>query len=275
MQPSSPPPYTPVPMEGHVTLMHSGNSPPKRQSSLEASFHASELEVAAAEPACSFRSTGGTSVHGQGGVNQERAGVADLNCSHTSAEVMELLLSSTPRRSSRAGDEPVTRGQEDMQNDSPMTAPALPNAIPSFAGELRPGALGNGHFSSLPEATSSQLFRQESCPFPSLPSSQTEPSEDLAFPHARPPSPFPQSRPISRASPPPLALLRPLGTHRMMPTAQDFSEYDRMPFRLPPLQQQQQRESTHRKHRRKKRHTWHGQPVTGLGSIPEHVTIVE
>lgn len=283
MQPHSPPPYTPVPLEGHVTLMHSSNSPAKRHSSLEASFHASELEEAATELGCSFRSTRGISVHSQGGGNQELAGVlepspADLNSSHASAVLMESLLCSTPRRSSCAGDESVIRGQEDMPNDSQSrTPPTLPNSLPSSIGELRPGALEDRHFASLPETTSRQLFHQESCPFPSLPSSQTEPSESSAFPSARPPSPFPQNRPHSRTPPPPLALLRPLGSHRVMPTTQDFSEYERMPFRLPPLQQQQQQqsESTHHKRKRKKRHTWHGQAVTGLGSIPEHVTIVE
>ena len=57
MRPPSPPPYTPVPLEGHITLIH-GHSPEKRHSSTEAgtgvraSFDGSyggDLEAAARE----------------------------------------------------------------------------------------------------------------------------------------------------------------------------------------------------------------------------------
>ena len=299
--PHCPPPYTTVPLEGHVTLMHS--SPPKRHQSLDASLHdhGSSLDA---------------SFH-------DRASISTQLGEASNSLILESSSAHTGRRDSSASSQRAELEMRGQLEPTPTVAPPVSNPHTSAEEtsaeetaalctvEQQRHSSSSEHFpepstashstEAAIEILSSRLANEiignqlgtnparRDSPFPSAPHTPPRTLNQVplssSFPPARPPSPFPHGRTVPRSLPP-LSLITPPESQRAHMSAPGIvvDPSQRVPFRLPPLQQLQQLSagqstSGHHKHRKKRvlarRHTWQTQS-SGLTAVPEHnVAIIQ
>ena len=199
---SSPPPYTPLPLSGHVTLMLSHDSPAKRQASVDSTAHNACPSSAAMNDATTS------------GLHTEASNSA-LDISYhgrqTEAESFSERVPTTIGHCTR-DDYPIT-------NSSPTTAVDIPDH---------------------PRADFTNDYTREHHS-PSQPS-QDPPLRPLgyislssSFPSARPPSPFPRARTASNQLPPLMRIQPPEHRRASTPGIPASESFERTPFRLPPL----------------------------------------
>ena len=263
---SSPPPYTPLPLSGHVTLMYS-SSPAKRQVSVVSASHA------------------GGSGEGAGYLpTSPRSDTASCSALDTSArDERRISLASEAERGEIEAAAPGTAAVRTDPCDAGM-----PSAI-SQVSEGHSSALEVSPVSGItgdPErpctvammTTNTSVIRPSPIPYQTLQSIALSSS----FPSARPPSPYPRTRSLS-VQLPPLRTMRHhqpgdeerANTHLSLPVMDRNNA-----FRLPPLALQRQHsaeQDTSLQRKRKKSRVRSQSCVvhsSGLSSVQEQTVAI-
>ena len=239
----SPPPYTPLPLSGHVTLMlGQGPSPAKRRNSIQStrvdSYPGPPVEQEASQQGTEAapgsilesslrrerRESGTSRRHSREVVEGEidLAAAAEVSRQPSADLSSTLLLDSTRTAYYAAAEQEATVEQSSFPADQPLRPPRL-------------------------DVLSS------------------------SFPSARPPSPFPRSRSLSFQLPPLRTIQHPREPQPLPPPEQ--SSQQQLPFRLPPLTELSPLDSseTHgsRKRARQRSHSCHLQTSTLLTSLQD------
>ena len=174
-EPSSPPPYTPLPLSGHVTLMLGNDSPTKRQGWV----------TTAADDGCRE----GTSSPAPASAEEE----ASYSQHQPQPDASGSVLESSFRRASVASG---PQGDENGRDAAAIVAAELARSSAE-------------HSATFPvDTVDHRSEAREMSPSPHLPHYI---SLSSSFPSARPPSPYPRSRSLSSQLPP-LRQIRPSST---------------------------------------------------------------
>ena len=231
----SPPPYTPLPLSGHVTLMLGQPSPAKRRNSIQST----RVDSYPGPP-----------------VGQEQETEAAPGSILESSLRRERRESGTSRRHSRE----VGEGEIDL-----AAAAGQPSA--DLSSTLLPDSTRTADYAAAEqEATVEQS---------SFPANQPVRLDVLSssFPSARPPSPFPRSRSLSFQLPPLRTIQHPREPQPLPPP--ELSSQQQLPFRLPPLSPLDSSETHgSRKRARQRSHSCHLQTSTLLTSLQEQSVAV-